>query len=168
MQLSDRSRGLIGAKELGLMKPTAYLINTSRGPIVDEKALLAALQGAPHRRRRHRRLRYREPLPLDHPFRKLDNIVITPHLGYVSMENYRLYFRDIVDDIRAFLDGKPVRSLLPRDERMSRKAGCRFSDKGICAKPEMTLGVLRSIKRHARSRSPYPSKPVARPGCGAR
>jgi phosphoglycerate dehydrogenase-like enzyme len=108
VQLSDRSRGLIGAKDIALMKPTAYIINTSRGPIVDEHALLAALQG--------RRIAGAgidvfdvEPLPLDHPFRKLDNIVITPHLGYVSMENYRLYFRDIVDDIRAFLDGKPVR-----------------------------------------------------------
>jgi phosphoglycerate dehydrogenase-like enzyme len=112
VQLSDRSRGLIGAKELGLMKPTAYLINTSRGPIVDEKALLAALED--------RRIGGAgldvfdvEPLPLDHPFRRLDNAVVTPHLGYVSMENYRLYFRDIVDDIRGFLDGKPVRVLSP-------------------------------------------------------
>jgi len=110
VQLSDRSRGLIGAKELGLMKPTAYIINTSRGPIIDEKALLSVLQ-------EHRIAGAGldvfdvEPLPLDHPFRRLDNAVITPHLGYVSMENYRLYFRDIVDDIRAFLDGKPVRVL---------------------------------------------------------
>jgi phosphoglycerate dehydrogenase-like enzyme len=110
VQLSDRSRGLIGAKDLGLMKPTAYIVNTSRGPIIEEKALLAALQ--------ERRIAGAgldvfdvEPLPLDHPFRRLDNVVITPHLGYVSMENYRLYFRDIVDDIRAFLDGKPVRVL---------------------------------------------------------
>jgi phosphoglycerate dehydrogenase-like enzyme len=110
VQLSDRSRGLVGAKELGLMKPTAYIINTSRGPIIDEKALLTVLQ-------EHRIAGAGldvfdvEPLPLDHPFRRLDNAVITPHLGYVSMENYRLYFRDIVDDIRAFLDGKPVRVL---------------------------------------------------------
>jgi phosphoglycerate dehydrogenase-like enzyme len=110
VQLSDRSRGLIGAKDLSLMKPTAYIVNTSRGPIIEEKALLAALQ--------ERRIAGAgldvfdvEPLPLDHPFRRLDNVVITPHLGYVSMENYRLYFRDIVDDIRAFLDGKPVRVL---------------------------------------------------------
>jgi phosphoglycerate dehydrogenase-like enzyme len=110
VQLSDRSRGLIGAKDLGLMKPTAYIVNTSRGPIIEEKALLAALQ--------ERRIAGAgldvfdvEPLPLDHPFRRLDNVLITPHLGYVSMENYRLYFRDIVDDIRAFLDGKPVRVL---------------------------------------------------------
>jgi D-3-phosphoglycerate dehydrogenase len=106
--LSDRSRGLIGAKELGLMKKSAYLINTSRGPIVDEKALIAALQsksiaGA------GLDVFDIEPLPLDHPFRKIDNVVITPHLGYVSEQNYRKYFPDIVEDIRAWLDGKPVR-----------------------------------------------------------
>jgi D-3-phosphoglycerate dehydrogenase len=106
--LSDRSRGLVGAKELGLMKKSAYLINTSRGPIVDEKALIAALQsksiaGA------GLDVFDIEPLPLDHPFRKMDNVVITPHLGYVSEQNYRKYFPDIVEDIRAWLDGKPVR-----------------------------------------------------------
>jgi D-3-phosphoglycerate dehydrogenase len=106
--LSDRSRGLVGAKELGLMKKSAYLINTSRGPIVDEKALIAALQA--------RSIAGAgldvfdiEPLPLDHPFRKMENVVITPHLGYVSEQNYRKYFPDIVEDIRAWLDGKPVR-----------------------------------------------------------
>jgi D-3-phosphoglycerate dehydrogenase len=106
--LSDRSRGLIGAKELGLMKKTSYLINTSRGPIVDEKALIAALQnktiaGA------GLDVFDVEPLPLDHPFRKMDNVVITPHLGYVSEQNYRKYFPDVVEDIRAWIDGKPVR-----------------------------------------------------------
>jgi len=106
--LGDRSRGLVGAKELGLMKKTSYLINTSRGPIVDEKALIAALQnnaiaGA------GLDVFDVEPLPLNHPFRKMDNVVITPHLGYVSEQNYRKYFTDIVEDIRAWLDGKPVR-----------------------------------------------------------
>jgi D-3-phosphoglycerate dehydrogenase len=106
--LSDRSRGLVGAKELGLMKKTSYLINTSRGPIVDEKALIATLQnnaiaGA------GLDVFDMEPLPLNHPFRKMDNVVITPHLGYVSEQNYRKYFPDIVEDIRAWLDGKPVR-----------------------------------------------------------
>ena len=106
--LSDRSRDLVGAKELGLMKKSAYLINTSRGPIVDEKALIAVLQsksiaGA------GLDVFDIEPLPLDHPFRKMDNIVITPHLGYVSEQNYRKYFPDIVEDIRAWLDGKLVR-----------------------------------------------------------
>lgn len=106
--LSDRSRGLIGAKELGLMKPTAFIINTARGPIIDETALVAAL--------RDRRIAGAgldvfdvEPLPRDHALRRLDNVVLTPHLGYVSAENYAVYFRDTVEDIRAFLDGKPVR-----------------------------------------------------------
>jgi phosphoglycerate dehydrogenase-like enzyme len=108
--LSDRSRGLVGAKELGLMKKTSYLINTSRGPIVDEKALLAALQsksiaGA------GLDVFDIEPMPLDHPFRKLDNVVITPHLGYVSDQNYRKYYTGVVEDIRAWLDGKPVREI---------------------------------------------------------
>jgi D-3-phosphoglycerate dehydrogenase len=106
--LSQRTRGLVGAKELGLMKPTAYIINTSRGPIVDEAALLAAL--------RDKKIAGAgldvfdtEPLPLGHPLRKMDNVVITPHLGYVSEQNYRRYFADAVDDIRGFLDHKPVR-----------------------------------------------------------
>jgi len=108
--LSGRTRGLVGAAELALMKPTAFLINTSRGPIIDEAALLAAL-------RQHRIAGAGldvfdvEPLPLDHPFRKMDNVVITPHLGYVSEQNYRRYFADAVEDIRGFLDGKPVRVL---------------------------------------------------------
>ncbi len=112
LQLSDRSRGLVTAKELGLMKPTAYLVNTSRGPIVDEKALVAALSD-------HRIAGAGldvfdvEPLPLDHPFRRMDNVVITPHLGYVSLQNYQHYFPDIVDDIRAFIEGKAVRVIKP-------------------------------------------------------
>ena len=106
--LSQRSRGLVGAKELALMKPSAYIINTSRGPIIDEAALLAAL--------RDKKIAGAgldvfdvEPLPTDHPLRKLDNVVATPHLGYVATQNYRSYFGGVVDDIRAFLDGKPVR-----------------------------------------------------------
>ena len=106
--LSQRTRGLVGAKELALMKPSAYIINTSRGPIIEEASLLAAL--------RENKIAGAgldvfdvEPLPLDHPFRKMDNAVITPHLGYVSEQNYRKYFPDIVEDIRAWLDGKPVR-----------------------------------------------------------
>jgi phosphoglycerate dehydrogenase-like enzyme len=106
--LSERSRGLITAADIGRMKKSAYLVNTSRGPIVDEKALIAALQnkaiaGAGLDVFDH------EPLPLDHPYRKMDNVVITPHLGYVSTQNYGKYFPDIVEDIRAWLDGKPVR-----------------------------------------------------------
>ena len=108
--LSDRSRGLVGAKELGLMKKTAYLVNTARGPIVDEKALIAALNsksiaGA------GLDVFDVEPLPLDHPFRKMDNVVLTPHLGYVCERNYRVLYSGVVEDIRAWLDGKPVRLL---------------------------------------------------------
>jgi phosphoglycerate dehydrogenase-like enzyme len=106
--LSARSRGVVGAKEFGLMKPSAFLINTSRGPIVDEAALLAAL--------RDKKIAGagldvfdNEPLPLDHPLRKMNNVVLTPHLGYVSEQNYRHYFAGVVDDIRGFLDGQPVR-----------------------------------------------------------
>jgi D-3-phosphoglycerate dehydrogenase len=108
--LSPRTRGLLGAKELSLMKPTGYLINTSRGPIIDEAALLAALK--------ERRIAGAgldvfdtEPLPVDHPLRRLDNVVLTPHLGYVSVQNYRAYFAGVVEDIRGFLDGKPVRAM---------------------------------------------------------
>lgn len=108
--LSDRTRGLVRAKDLGLMKKTAYLINTSRGPIVEEKALIAALNsksiaGA------GLDVFDIEPLPIDHPFRKMDNVVLTPHLGYVSEENYRTFYSGVVEDIRAWLDGKPVRML---------------------------------------------------------
>jgi D-3-phosphoglycerate dehydrogenase len=106
--LSARSRGLIGAAELALMKPTAYLVNTARGPIVDENALIAALS-AHHIAGAGLDVFATEPLPLDHPFRKLDNVVVTPHLGYVSRQNYARYFADMVEDIRAFLDGKPIR-----------------------------------------------------------
>jgi D-3-phosphoglycerate dehydrogenase len=108
LQLSQRTRGLVTATELGLMKRAAYLVNTSRGPIIDEKALIAALND--------KRIAGAgldvfdvEPLPLDHPFRRMDNVVITPHLGYVSQQNYAGYFPDIVDDIRGWIDGKPVR-----------------------------------------------------------
>jgi phosphoglycerate dehydrogenase-like enzyme len=113
LQLSQRTRGLIGAGELALMKPTAYFINTSRGPIADEKAIEMVLLG--------NRIAGAaidvydvEPLPLDHPFRKLDNIVITPHLGYVTAENYKRFYSHMVEDIRAWLDGKPVRVIAPK------------------------------------------------------
>jgi phosphoglycerate dehydrogenase-like enzyme len=106
--LSPRSRGLVGDKEIGLMKPSAFIINTSRGPIIDEAALLVAL--------RDKKIAGAgldtfdvEPLPLDHPLRKMDNVVLTPHLGYVSEQNYKNYFAGVAEDIRGFLDGKPVR-----------------------------------------------------------
>lgn len=106
--LGDRSRGLITGDDIGRMKKTAYLINTARAPIVNQAALLKALD--------EKRIAGAgldvfeiEPLPVDHPYRKLDNVVLTPHLGYVSEQTYRKFYPDIVDNIRAFLDGKPVR-----------------------------------------------------------
>lgn len=106
--LSKRTRGLIGAGDLARMKPTGYLVNTARGPIVDEAALLNALQ--------RKQIAgagldtfSQEPLPLDHPLRKLDNVVLTPHLGYVTENNYRKYYGDMVEDIAAWLNGAPVR-----------------------------------------------------------
>jgi phosphoglycerate dehydrogenase-like enzyme len=106
--LSDRSRGLIGRDDLMRMKPSSYLINTARGPIVDEAALMEALQrktiaGAALD------TFWQEPLPVDHPLRQLDNVVLTPHLGYVTEENYRCYYADMAEDIAAWLAGHPVR-----------------------------------------------------------
>lgn len=111
--LSDRTRGLVTAKELGLMKKAAYLVNTSRGPIVDEKALIDALNSKQIAGAGLDVFNV-EPLPLDHPYRKMDNVVITPHLGYVSRQNYEKYYPDIVEDIRGFLEGKPTRVIAPR------------------------------------------------------
>jgi D-3-phosphoglycerate dehydrogenase len=107
LQLSERSRGLISTTDLGRMKPTAYIVNTSRGPIIDEAALIETLSA--------RRIAGAgldvfgvEPLPGDHPFRRLENVVLTPHLGYVTEESYRVFFREMVEAIAAFLGGKPV------------------------------------------------------------
>ena len=104
--LSDRSRGVIGAEELALMKPTAYIVNTARGPIIDEDALVEALEtkaiaGAGID------VFSVEPLPADHPFRRLENAIVTPHLGYVSDTNYRAYFSGYIEAIEAFLAGEP-------------------------------------------------------------
>jgi phosphoglycerate dehydrogenase-like enzyme len=110
MVLSERSQGLVGAREIALMKPTAYLVNTSRGPIVDEAALIAALEG--------RTIAgagidvyETEPLPAKHPLRDLDNALLTGHTGYVMKENFELAYTDAVDDIRAWLADEPVRVL---------------------------------------------------------
>ena len=101
--LSDRTRSLLGAAELAKMKPTARLINTSRGPIVDEQALIRAL--------RNKQIAGAaidvfdiEPLPASHPFRTLDNVLATPHIGYVSKELYRTFYQDSVSNIRKWLD----------------------------------------------------------------
>ena len=108
--LSERTRGLVGARELGLMKPSAMLINTSRGPIVDEAALIETL--------REGKIRGagldvydREPLPREHPLRQLPNVVNTPHLGYVTEGAYREFYPDMVEDILAWRSANPVRVL---------------------------------------------------------
>jgi phosphoglycerate dehydrogenase-like enzyme len=110
LRLSDRTRGLLGARELGLLKPGAYLVNTSRGPIVDEAALVAALSAG--------RLAGAgldvydiEPLPTDHPLLRAPNTVLTPHLGYVSRRTFDVFFGGIVEDIAAFHAGAPIRVL---------------------------------------------------------
>jgi D-3-phosphoglycerate dehydrogenase len=107
--LGDRSRGLVGAREMGLMKPRAMLINTSRGPIVDEAAMIAALGEG--RIRAGLDVFEQEPLPVDHPLRKVPNAVTTPHLGYVTEGAYRGFYRDMVEDIIAWRAGSPVRVL---------------------------------------------------------
>jgi phosphoglycerate dehydrogenase-like enzyme len=106
--LSPRSRGLVGRHEIGLMKKDAILVNTSRGPIVDTAAVIEALAAG--------RLGYaafdvydREPLPADDPLRRVPNILLTPHIGYVTTEGYRGWYPQIVENITAFLDGRPVR-----------------------------------------------------------
>jgi phosphoglycerate dehydrogenase-like enzyme len=106
--LSDRTRGLVAERELAMMKPTSYLINTSRGPIVDEDALIHAVQND--------RIAgvgidvYSvEPLPADHPYRSLKNSLLTTHIGYVTSDGYNTMYGDAVEDIKAFLAGSPVR-----------------------------------------------------------
>ncbi|KTC25794.1 hydroxyacid dehydrogenase [Pseudomonas marginalis ICMP 9505] len=108
--LSDRSRGLVDAQALSWMKPTARLVNTARGPIVDEQALVQALENG--------RLAgaaldvySEEPLPADHPFRRLPNVLATPHVGYVSEQNYRQFYQQMIEDIQAWADGMPMRVL---------------------------------------------------------
>ena len=110
MVLSDRSRGLVGAAELGRMKPTSFLVNSARGPIVDEMALLETLKA--------RKIAGAavdvfsvEPLPVDHPFRKLDNLVLTPHLGYVTQETFIAHYTQMVEGIDGWFKGEPVRKL---------------------------------------------------------
>ncbi|REE60870.1 phosphoglycerate dehydrogenase-like enzyme [Streptomyces sp. 3212.3] len=110
LALGDRSRGLIGARELALLKPTAYLINTSRAAIVDQDALLTAL----HRGRIAGAgvdVFDVESLPADHPMRTAPRLLATPHLGYVSHANYATYYGQAVEDIQAYLSGEPVRRL---------------------------------------------------------
>ncbi|KAI0331986.1 D-isomer specific 2-hydroxyacid dehydrogenase [Cubamyces sp. BRFM 1775] len=108
MVLSDRTHHMITGADLALMKPSAFFINTSRGPLVDEVALVEILQkkgiaGA------GLDVFDEEPLPLDHPLRKLDNVTLSPHMGYVSDSNYEVFWGHTVENIAAFLDGRPTR-----------------------------------------------------------
>lgn len=108
--LSERSRGLVDAQALSWMKPDAWLINTSRGPIIDEAALIDSLQ---QRRIAGAALDVfdREPLPADHPLRSLDNVLATPHIGYVTRNNYRMFYGQMIEDIQAWHAGTPIRLL---------------------------------------------------------
>ncbi len=112
VRLSERTRGLVTARELALMRPEAYLINTSRGPIVVEADLIAAL--------RAKRIAgagldvyNEEPPPADHPFRALDNVTVTPHLGYVTRETLSVFYSDTVEAVLAFANGAPIRVANP-------------------------------------------------------
>ncbi len=109
--LSDRTRGIIGAADLMRMKPGAVLVNTSRGPLVDEPALVAALRTG--RLTAALDVFDREPLPANHPLRGLPNLVMTPHLGYGTIETFADFYRQSVENALAFMDGKPVRVLEP-------------------------------------------------------
>ncbi|MGE0687153.1 MAG: D-2-hydroxyacid dehydrogenase family protein [Dehalococcoidia bacterium] len=110
--LSPRSRGMITAEDFARMKPDALFVNTSRGPIADEAALLDTL-------RNHRiagaglDVFEEEPLPAAHPFLQLDNLLITPHIGYVTTDNYRIFYGDALEDVLAFMNGAPVRVISP-------------------------------------------------------
>jgi phosphoglycerate dehydrogenase-like enzyme len=110
LQLSDRTRGLVGADELGRMKKTAFLINTARGPIVDEAALVAALQGG-HIAGAGLDVFNQEPLPRAHPLRGLSNTVLSPHIGGRTRENFLARYAECMEDILAWIDGAPLRVL---------------------------------------------------------
>jgi D-3-phosphoglycerate dehydrogenase len=114
LRLSDRTRGVVGAEQLSLMKPSAYFVNTARGALVDEEALLTAL--------RENRIAgaaldvYQvEPLPAAHPLRSCENVVLSPHMGFVTREAYHLFFEQAVEAIDAYLRGTvPPRALNPQ------------------------------------------------------
>lgn len=110
MVLAESTKGMIGLRELSLMKPTAFMINAARGPLVDEDALVRVLQD--------KRIAGAgldvfdtEPLPANHPFRTLPNVLTTPHLGYVVQENYEVFYGEAVEDIKAWQNSAPIRTL---------------------------------------------------------
>ena len=128
--LSQRSRGLVGAADLARMKPTAYLVNTARGPIVDEQALLEALQ--------QKKIAGAgidvfsvEPLPVDHPFRKLDNLVLTPHLGYATEEGFRIHYSQMVE---ASTPGPRGRAAAEAGLRAGPEIGKGYSEQDLARK----------------------------------
>jgi phosphoglycerate dehydrogenase-like enzyme len=112
LKLSERTRGIIGKKEIQLMKPTSYLVNTSRGPIVDEKSLLDGLRNRVIAGAALDTFNV-EPLPIDHELLKLSNVLLTPHLGYTTQESYRAFFSGVVEDLSTFIQNAPVRVLNP-------------------------------------------------------
>src|SRR6266850_2102151 len=107
--LSDRTRGIIGAQDLARMKPDAILVNTSRGPLVDEAALVEKLENG--KLIAALDVYAQEPLPADHPLRSQPNAILTPHLGYCTREVYSQFYGDSIENVLAFLDGKPIRVL---------------------------------------------------------
>jgi len=111
MVLSDKTRNLLGKKDLEKIKPGGILVNTSRGPLIDEAALLRWLKTGKGRAALD--VYDREPLPAKHPLRKMQNVTLSPHLGYVNEENYRTFYRDTVENVAAWLAGKPIRILQP-------------------------------------------------------
>jgi phosphoglycerate dehydrogenase-like enzyme len=109
--LSPATRSLLGQAELAMMKDTAILVNTSRAPLIDETALIETLRAG--RLVAALDVYEREPLPADHPLRRLPNTVLTPHLGYGSIEVFRNFYRDGIENVLAFIDGHPIRPLDP-------------------------------------------------------
>lgn len=127
LKLRERTRGLVGAADLARMKETAFLVNTSRGPIVEERALLDALEGG--------RIAgagldvfWEEPLDPSHPILRAPSTVLTPHIGFVSDRSYGTYFGGVVEDVAAFLDGEPIRTLTPERPSLDMPPGAAYGD----------------------------------------